>query len=325
MDFVDVKYINMLSLRLLKFKRVKNNLYNFRCPICGDSHKNKNRARGYLYQVKNNTNYKCHNCGVNISFSNFLKEVDDNLHKEYTFEKFKEGKTGKNFVVKEPEFKFEKPTFSKKVKLNLPKASEDVTTKKYLESRKLDPEKFYFADKFKEWVNTLKPTFDNTKYDEPRIVIPLYGFDGNLIGIQGRALISNSVKYITIMLDEEAPKIYGLESINTKLPVYVVEGPFDSTFINNCVALCGSDGDVRCLEGSDIIFIYDNEPRNKEIVRRIGDTIDRGYKVVIWPLTIQEKDVNDMILSGLDAKTVIESNIYSGLKAKLKFTTWKKI
>jgi hypothetical protein len=240
-------------------------------------------------------------------------------------EKFKEGFTGKNFVVTEPEFKFKKPVFKKKANLNLPKASEDVSTKKYLESRKLDPEKFYFADKFKAWVNTLKPTFDSIKYDEPRIVIPLYGFDNNLIGLQGRALVPNSVKYITIMLDEEAPKIYGLESINTKLPVYVVEGPFDSTFINNCVALCGSDGDVRCLEGSDIVFIYDNEPRNKEIVRRIGDTIDRGYKVVIWPSSIVEKDINDMVLSGHDIKDVIKSNIYFDLQAKVKFNIWKKI
>ena len=325
MDFIDDKYISLLSPRLQKFKKVKVGLYNFRCPICGDSQKNKNRTRGYIYSVKNNTNFKCHNCGASLSFNNFLKQIDSTLHQQYSMEKFKEGFTGKNFVVTEPEFKFEKPTFSKKVKLNLPKASEDVTAKKYLESRKLDPEKFYFANKFKEWVNTLKPTFDNTKYDEPRIVIPLYGFDSNLIGIQGRALISNSVKYITIMLDEEAPKIYGLESINTKLPVYVVEGPFDSTFINNCVALCGSDGDVRCLEGSDIIFIYDNEPRNKEIVRRIGGTIDRGYKVVIWPTNIIEKDINDMVLSGHNIKDVIESNTHSGLLAKVKFNTWKKI
>ena len=104
MDFVDVKYINLISLRLQKFKKIKNNLYNFRCPICGDSQRNKNKARGYLYQVKNNTNFKCHNCGLNISFNNFLKQVDINTHTQYTLEKFKEGSTGKNFVVQEPEF-----------------------------------------------------------------------------------------------------------------------------------------------------------------------------------------------------------------------------
>src|SRR5210317_211209 len=133
MDFVDVKYINLISSRFQKFKKIKNNLYNFRCPICGDSKKNKNKARGYLYQVKNNSNFKCHNCGVNISFNNFLKEVDSNLHNQYIFEKFKENKTGRNFSTEEPEFKFEKPKF--KSKLNLPKASENEEAKKYLENR----------------------------------------------------------------------------------------------------------------------------------------------------------------------------------------------
>ena len=102
MDFVDVKYINLVSSRFEKFKKVKHNLYNFRCPICGDSQKNKNKARGYLYQIKNNTNFKCHNCGVNISFNNFLKQIDPVVYKQYTFEKFKSGHTGKNFVVEEP-------------------------------------------------------------------------------------------------------------------------------------------------------------------------------------------------------------------------------
>jgi hypothetical protein len=127
------------------------------------------------------------------------------------------------------------------------------------------------------------------------------------------------------MLEENVPKIYGYDSIDKNLPVYVVEGPFDSTFINNSVALCGSDGDVGCLEGSDIIFVYDNEPRNQEIVRRIGYTIDRGSKVVIWPTNILEKDINDMVLSGIDVQSVLKLNTYSGLEAKLKFTTWKKI
>jgi len=322
MDFIDSKYIGILSPRLLKFKKVKNNLYNFRCPICGDSVKNKNRARGYLYQVKNNTNFKCHNCGVNISFNNFLKKIDVNLHKEYTFEKFKEGKTGKNFVVEEPKFNFQKPSFNAKV--DLPKASENEDAKTYLESRKLNPDKFYYAPKFKTWVNSLKKTFDSTKYDEPRIVIPIF-YQKKLIGIQGRALGPSKVKYITIMLDEKAPKIYGLDSIDEKLPIYVVEGPFDSTFLNNCVALCGSDGNLSCLEGSSLIFVYDNEPRNKEIVRRIGDTISSGNSVVIWPSTISEKDINDMVLAGLDVQSVIELNTYSGLEAKLKFNTWKKI
>ena len=323
MDLIDSKYVGLISSRLQKFKKVKPDLYNFRCPICGDSQKNKNKCRGYMYVVKNNTNFKCHNCGASLSLNNFIKKLDTTLHKQYTLEKFKEGHTGRNFVSEEPVFEFKKPVFKKK--LDLPKASENDDARKYLEDRKLNPEKFYYTNKFKEWTNTKKQTFDSTYRDEPRIIIPMYDKHKNFIGFQGRSLTPNSVKYITVMLEDEAPKIYGLETIDEKLPIYVVEGPFDSTFINNSVALCGSDGDLGYLEGSDIILVYDNEPRNREIVGRIERCIDRNQKVVIWPNGIIEKDINDMIIAGHDVMSMIKSNTYSGLEAKVKFNIWKKI
>ena len=322
MDFVDVKYINEMSHRLSKFKKVKNNLYNFRCPICGDSQKHRNKARGFLYGIKANVNFKCHNCGASMSFNNFLKQIDTTVHKQYILEKFKDGNTGKNFVIEEPKFEFEAPKF--KPKLNLPTADANPAAKEYLERRKLNPTKFYYTDRFRQWTNTQKWTFDDVTYDEPRIIIPLV-YMNTIIGFQGRSLGPNKVKYITVMLNEEAPKIYGLDTISKKSPVYVVEGPFDSCFLSNSVALCGSDGDVACLEGSSIVFVYDNEPRNREIVARVERCIERGDRTVIWPSNIREKDINDMVLSGHDVQKVIESNTYDGLEAKLKFTTWKRI
>ena len=322
MDFVDIKYINLISHRLEKFKKVKNNLYNFRCCLCGDSQRSKSKARGYLYQVKNNTNFKCHNCGVNISFNNFLKQIDPNVYKQYTFEKFKEGHSGKNFVTEEPKFKFDAPQF--KPKLDLYKASENDQAREYLENRKLNPNKFYYTDKFKSWINSIKKVFDDTVKDEPRIIIPLF-YQNTLVGVQGRALNSNKIKYITIMFDDDAPKIYGLDEVQKTQTTYITEGPFDSTFISNSIAMCGADGDVAKWGISDRVWIYDNEPRNKDIVSRISKCISDGEKVVIWPSSINEKDINDMVLSGLDVKSVIELNTYSGLEAKLKFTTWKKI
>ena len=323
MDLVDSKFIGLVSSRLQKFKRVKADLYNFRCPLCGDSQKHKNKARGYFYQVKTNTNYKCHNCGASLSFNNFLKQIDTTLHKQYTLEKFKDGFTGKGFVVEEPKFEFKKPIFKKD--LDLPKASEVPVAKEYLEKRKLDPTQFYFTPKFMEWVNTQKQTFDTIHRDESRIIIPMYDTERNLIGFQGRSLGPNSVKYITVMLQENAPKIYGLDKINPDKTVYVVEGPFDSTFVKNSVALCGSDGDMAHLKGSDIVFVYDNEPRNKEILQRIERCIDRGEKVIIWPKNIQDKDINDMVLSGHDIMSILKSNIYSNLEAKIKFNNWKRV
>jgi transcription elongation factor Elf1 len=244
MNHVDSKFVNLISPKLQKFKRVKPDLYNFRCPICGDSKKNKSKTRGYLYAMKADVNFKCHNCGASMTLSNFLKHLDPVLHKQYVFERFKDGKTGRSTVVEDPVFNFESPKFSPK--LELPKASEDPTSDGYLISRKLDPSKFYYAEKFKKYVNGIKKTFDSTKYDEPRIIIPLF-YKKNLVGIQGRSLDFNnpkSVKYITVMVNDDAPKIYGLDDIKLDGPVYVTEGPFDSTFICNAIAMCGADADV---------------------------------------------------------------------------------
>ena len=322
MDHVDSKFIGLLSPRLEKFKKVKENLYNFRCPVCGDSQKHKNKARGYLFQVKVNTNFKCHNCGASMSFNNFLKKIDVTLHKQYTLEKFKDGFTGKNFVVEEPKFVFEKPVFASKVLL--PLCSEDNRAREYLEKRRIDPTKFYYAEKFKEFVNSYKDTFGPDVLEEPRIVIPLW-YNKDLIGFQGRSLGPSKVKYITIMLCDDAPKIYGLDNINRDEPVFITEGPFDSTFIRNSIAMCGADADVSGYGISTPVYVYDNEPRNADICRRIQTAIATKQTVVIWPDHIQQKDINDMYLAGHDVQNLVESNVYNGLEATLKFKTWKRI
>ena len=323
MDIVDSKYIGLISSRLQKFKRVKADLYNFRCPICGDSQKHKNKARGYIYPLKADMNFKCHNCGASTTFNNFLKTIDPTLHKQYVMEKFKERNVGRGSIIPEPKFNFKKPVF--KSKLDLPRASEVPIATKYLEKRKINPNLFYFTNQFQKWTNTHKQTFNNINKDESRVIIPLHDTEKNLIGFQGRSLGPNSVKYITVMLSEDSPKIYGLDKIDETKPIFITEGPFDSTFVENSVAMCGSDLDVRTFGWSNYIWVFDNEPRNREIVERIDKTIGRGDKIVIWPKQIVEKDINDMALAGHDIMSILESNTYSGLKAKVKFNTWKKV
>ena len=320
MNLIDSKYIGLVSSRLIKFKRVKSDLYNFRCPICGDSKKNKTKTRGYLYTIKADVNFRCHNCGASMTFSNFLKEIDPVVHKQYVFERFKQGSTGRGTVVEEPVFKFEAPTF--KSSIDLPLASTVDVSRIYLEKRKLDPTKFYYAERFVEYVNSHKQNLDVKEH--PRIIIPLY-YEKNLVGVQGRTLNSNSVKYITTIFYDEAPKIYGLDNIRRDAPVFVTEGPFDSTFLLNSIAMCGADSDVRKWGVSTPVWVYDNEPRSKEITERISSAIAKGDSVVIWPTGIEEKDINDMILAGHDVQSIVESNTYSGLEANLQFTTWKRI
>jgi hypothetical protein len=323
MDAIDDYYINLLASGLEKFKKVKPGLYNCRCRICGDSQKNKTKARGYFYSKNNNTNYKCHNCGINISFNNYLKQLDPALHEQYILEKYKKGVTGKNFVVNTPKFENPKPVF--KAKLNLPRASEAEITRSYLESRNIDPQKFYYAKEFKSWVNSIKPTFNKRAlyYEEERLIIPLY-YQKELIGFQGRTLGSSTIKYITIMLDENAPKVYNYDDIDNTKPVYILEGPFDSYFVDNSIAMCGADVDLKKLNISQPIYIYDNEPRNKEILGRMEKTISQNLPIVIWPKNIKQKDVNLMILAGLNVNQIIQDNIHTGLLANLNFNEWKK-
>ena len=333
MSYLDDKYLGLISPRLEKFKKIRAGVYNFRCPYCGDSQKHKNKARGYIYQNKADYNFKCHNCGMTRSFTYFLKDRDQPLYDEYIMERYKEGLTGKGTVTPEPKFTFPQPKFRKKdICDELTKISELNTThraKKYLINRGINEDtlsKLFYCPNFKEWTNKHKKIFDNTNHDDQRIIIPLRHSDGQLFGYQGRSLDPTSkMRYITVMLDEDAPKLYGLEKINTQKPIYILEGPFDSLFVENSVAMCGSDVDIRSFGWSNYIWVFDNEPRNREIVSRIERCINRGDKVVIWPSHIQEKDVNEMILAKYDICTILEGSTHSELTAKLKLNLWKKV
>ena len=333
MSVIDEKYISLVSSRLQKFAKKKSGLYNFRCNYCGDSEKQKSKARGYLYLIKNDYNFKCHNCGVSRSLSNFLKDIDTVLYDQYVMERYKNGMTGRKSNTPNPEFKFEKPSFKKK-SINLPSILElnkEHFARTYLEKRQI-PEKYlnqlYFCEKFKEWTNTQKPTFNSTQYDESRIIIPLIK-DNEIFGYQGRSLNKASkVKYITIILDEEQPKIFGWDKIDWNKKVYIVEGPFDSMFLNNAIAMVGADMDYMFFKNKpdvEFVFVYDNERRNKEMISRVEKTIDMKFPVVIWPQDLKYKDINDMILEGINAEKIIQENTFMGLEAKAKLIGWKRI
>jgi len=326
MSYIDTKYINLISIRLDKFAKKKDNLYNFRCPYCGDSARNRNRARGFFYRKNANMVYKCHNCGVGRTLANFLKDLDIAIHDEYVMERFKSGLTGAGMNVAEPKFEFQKPVFKKTPLSELTKVSElnnSHPAKEYLSKRQI-PEKyfskFYYTEDFHAWAKT------ETKIKESRIVIPLISKSGNFFGFQGRALDKTAkLRYITTILDDKYVKLFGLDSVDFNKTIYVTEGPFDSLFLSNAIAMCGSDVHLDKSIYKDRVFILDNEPRNLQIVKRYEKLIDAGEKIVIWPSTIKEKDINDMVIAGLNPQQIIKRNTYQGLEAKVQFTTWKKV
>jgi DNA-directed RNA polymerase subunit RPC12/RpoP len=331
MSYIESKYISLVSSRLDKFSQKSKDNYNFRCPYCGDSQKTKSKARGYLYSIRDTFNYKCHNCGKSISFKNFLKDIDSTLHDQFVIEKFKNSK--EEIYKLKPEIKKEEKKNLKKY-FNLPtilELNKEHFAKQYVEQRKI-PEKFYnrlyFCEKFKEWTNSQKQTFKSLEHDEPRIIIPLI-YNGKIFGFQGRSLSKKpKLKYITIILDDTFPKLYGFDEINWSKNVYVVEGPFDSMFIDNAIAMVGADLNVDSILNNnkiDYVFVYDNEKRNKEIVNRMEKVISDGHSIIIWPDDLKEKDINDMILSNLPVMEIVKNNTYKGLQAKAKFIGWKRV
>jgi len=336
--FTDLKYLRLISNRLPLFKQKSERLYNCRCTICGDSNSKKNKARGYFYPSKNNLVYKCHNCSVSCHFGTFLKQLDNNLYNQYVLERYNEGMPKNQPHQKiEDKFKMEEPVFEKSEERLLDKLLDRLDTLpddneavQFCLKRKIPREKFnrlYFIKNIKDIVQ-LSPSYANKiTTDEPRLVIPYFNNDGQLAGVTCRALRGESLRYIVIKVKEEDLQVFGLGEINKDKPIYVVEGPIDSLFLPNAIAVGGTTFgklETLSLPKDKLIVALDNQPRNKEVCKIIDKIIDRNYNVVIWPQTIEAKDINDMVLSGIDPVKIISKNTFSGLQAKMKFVEWKR-
>lgn len=339
---IDLKYTNLLSHRFEKFARKDNYLFNVRCPLCGDSKKNKSKMRGYVYRKGNNLFYKCHNCNAGISLGNLIKFIDANLHKEYVLERYKAGESG-NSNFKDPAFDIPPPRFDKVEKSKLfehaewcDKLPSGHFCLEYLQKRKI-PEQWYskllFTQHYKQFCDALIPNHGKQLTDDARLIIPFYDVYNSLIAVSGRALETSDYKlrYVTLRTNDSKDKlIFGVDRMNIHEPVKIVEGPIDSLFLSNCIA----SGDANLsltsknISAGKKVLIFDNEPRNKEIVKMIEVAIKSDNYVVIWPNTIKGKDINEMVMSGLtvsEIEDIISSNTFSGLEAQAKFIFWKKV
>ena len=334
MIYVDAKFASMLAPRVRNFKQQKDYLWNFSCPLCGDSKKNQSKARGYIYRKESSLFYKCHNCQAGTSLGNLLKQVDQRMYNEYTLEKF--GSTNNKHVNDKPDLEIFKTDTIPVKKLNANPVSEladNHPIKQFLLLRHINQdlhEHFYWVAQFKHWVNeNIAMNFHNIKKDEPRLVIPFYNEENELIAIQGRAFGNETPKYYTLKTNEKNHKVYGLDRVDPTKWVYVTEGPIDSLFLDNAIAVAGADfylAQVRQFKDNCTI-VFDNEPRNPALVKQVEKMIKHGFHVCLWNDSIKEKDINDMIMSGMtkeELKTIIENNTYQGNMALLKFTTWSK-
>lgn len=340
MDWLDHKYINQLSSRLELFKRKTNTLYNFRCPICGDSKTNRHKSRGYIFDKQGKGIFHCHNCNATLSIPQFIKQLDQELYNQYNLDRMIEKKSPEQVDFEKFVDKMKTPAFRKEGPLKiLQKVSQlkpDDAVKQFVMNRQIPTPyhaKLFKVNKFKQYINTLIPgKFDPEIIgrDECRLIIPFINKDGNVHALQGRAIGKSDIKYITIVLDESVPKLYGLDTLDPNQRTYVFEGPIDSMFISNGIATAGGDliSSIGHMDKSKLVIVYDNEPRSIDTYRKIDKAIMHGFKVCIWPDSITYKDVNDMILGGLTPRFVryiIDSNTYGDLAAKMALNSWSKV
>ena len=325
--YIDKKYINLVSPQLERFKWKTSELANTRCPLCGDSQKNKSKARGFFFPKKNDYFFKCHNCGIGHSMYRFLQFVAPALAQEYALERWRNGENGKSNYVKPDETAVALP----KAELHLPKITslpEDHIARQYLQTRRVpDLDRFYFSNAFGDWVRSVDPTYTTIPNDE-RIVIPFVNKRGELVAAQGRCLSGskNAIRYITVKFCKDGRAIYGEDRLDYSKRVYAVEGPIDSVFLDNAIALAGSELAHATKLFSDCVVVYDNEPRNAEIVKKVEEAIRGGYTVCVWSDSVDQKDINDMVLAGRspqEVQQIIDECACSGLTALARFSQWR--
>ena len=340
MLWLEKKYLNMVSPYLDMAKWINENTFNHRCPYCGDSQKNTYKARGYHFVKEQSLIYKCHNCGKSTSSINFIKDNYPSVHKEYLKEWLSE--QGKKPVQKMPDsskFKFTPRidilnTTTDDLKSVATKVTEDANARNYLLNRKI-PEfmmkDIWFVENA-EVLSKLSPKYkDRVLGTDPRIILPFYNENGKLIGVTGRAINDSPLRYLTLRFQDDVPLIFNLNNVDKTKTIYVTEGPIDSLFLPNSIAVAGSDFKKISEDIKDnAILIYDNEPRNKQIIKKIEEVITLGYRVCIWndKRINQCKDINDMIRSGLseyEVKDIIDKCTVKGLSARLQLKEYKRV
>jgi hypothetical protein len=336
-DWIEKKYINMFSHHLPQFHWKGDNAAIFRCIYCGDSQKNKTKCRGYIYTKGQRWIYYCHNCTISTTIAKVLKQFDPTLYREYCLEKFRPGYSDapitRALVV--PKVGNTAERFVTATRCDrLPETHDCV---KYLQRRCLPNttwSRLYYTEHYKQFLDEVFPDHGKAVQDDARLIIPYRDIQGALQAVSGRSLSASSstLRYITVRdksLQDTTKLVFGIEQINQSQCVYLTEGPLDSLFITNAVASGDANliGAAQRLSASQIVLIYDNEPRNVDIVGQMGRALKAGHQVVIWPSTIKGKDINEMIQHGAtqsEIKSVIDSTVTSGIVGLTKLVFWKK-
>lgn len=340
MLWVEIQYAKMVGSQLARFKVHQSSPFvaNFRCPFCGDSQRNKSKTRGYLLQRSQNVSFYCHNCGASMSFRKFLERIDPNLHKEMMLELFRGGESS-TIEINDDRFKSPVPTMKlPESKGNdsildlLVPAADHSAALQYLTERatpRAHWSEVYATDNFPAFVASAFP--DKTISEPPcsRIVIPFRApRNDQIVGVCARVIPSTATslnrRYYSIS-NPGYPKLWQSPNLDTNKTVYVTEGVMDAFHVENSASMLGSDVGTDVLRSlfDDFVYVYDNEPRNKQIVEKMIRKVKEDCKIVVWPSDNSYKDVNAMVLAGVQPK--LKQNTKQGLEAQMAISNWKRV
>jgi len=343
MFLLELKYASILITRFKYHKKIGRDSWRFACPICGDSKKSR-KTRGNLFPHNGHLFFKCFNCGVSKSFRNFLKEIDSCMFDQFLLESLKgqsKRKDSPDKLVKDA-IKSSSDNISKHFdKVSVLSGLEPLklcpnTIQNCVSKRKICIDTFgkylFYTDAFLHFIKKFQPDKfkGEIKRDYPRIAIVAFDEYDRPIFIQFRQLISSDPmpKYMTLKFQQDHEKIFGIDRINKKQLTYITEGPFDSMFLDNAIAVAGSDLLTAIEKYGKITnpcFVFDNEPRSPIIVKKIENVLSIGHKVVLYDTYNTFKDLNDMVLGGINVKEMVKRRTFSGIRAKLEFNKWKKV
>ena len=331
--WIQEKYVRLLAHTVERYKVVSDSplSVNFRCPICGDSKKSKRKARGFVFRTPDGDfRYKCHNCGDSRSLRSLLKTIDPTLYREYVAEVTLKPQVAPLESVREKDLRTTASNDQVSINVDLPRLvdlPESHPAVKYWTERRIPRDRMadaYWTDAYFRWVNdTLIPDKFTDKAlarDCGRIVLPFRDDRKRITAMTARSVGGQEPKYVAIkLLHPVSP--FGSDRVDPKSTVIVLEGPIDSMFIRNAVAMGTSN---RKVDFPNRIMVFDNEPRAPAIVSIMERAIADGETVVVWPKDVAQKDVNDMVLAGLDPESIIRSRAFSGLRARIELNDWRR-
>ena len=331
------QYIVEAGKSIEGFRKVRDGLYNCRCPICGDSAVDETKRRGYFIQHPDSGwSYYCHNCGAAQGVKWFLKTIDEELYRRYCLEAFRSGRD-LSFETKRPEIKAmsvdEQRILGSRLLVrcsNLPKEHDAL---KYLEGRRVTTEmasRIFWTDDFPNLVKgACGSKYDGSALPQKGVVFPVRNFDLKLVGWQIRDIHSQDKRrrFATCTVQDASGDLcFVPRKLDSSKPVFVVEGCIDALFLNNSVARLQAALWKFQPEQYSCIYFNDQEPRNKEVVKEISRCVRKGLKTVLLPSDYREMDVNDIAVQfgmGIDdIERLFLENAWNGLTAQIKFSKW---